>query len=101
MAHFYGSMAGSAKTEATRCGTKNSGISAHVRGWHSGVMAFGMHDSVSGNDHFEVRMSKGSSDMSSITLGHVRENPDGTVSFLPSAALIEAVKTADRGELRF
>jgi len=36
MAHFYGSMNGS-RGEATRCGTKSSGISAHVRSWTHGV----------------------------------------------------------------
>ena len=37
MSHFYGSMTGSAKTVATRCGTKSSGISAHTRGWDCGI----------------------------------------------------------------
>ncbi len=35
MAHFYGSVEGS-RGEATRCGTKNSGITAHARGWDIG-----------------------------------------------------------------
>lgn len=37
MAHFYGSLNGQAKTQATRTGTINSGIRAHVRGWNVGV----------------------------------------------------------------
>ena len=36
MSHFYGSMQGN-KGEATRCGTKKSGIECHVRGWEIGV----------------------------------------------------------------
>lgn len=38
MAHFYGSVQGS-RGEATRCGTKRSGMSSHVRGWNVGVDA--------------------------------------------------------------
>ena len=37
MARFYGSIQGSGKTEATRMGTANTGIHAHVRGWDAGV----------------------------------------------------------------
>jgi hypothetical protein len=60
MAHFYGSMAGSARTEATRCGTKNSGISAHVRGWDTGIMS----DGVWANDRevYSVTLTGGSHD---------------------------------------
>ena len=36
MSHFYGSMQGG-RGETTRTGTKNSGLSAHVRGWDFGV----------------------------------------------------------------
>ena len=37
MAHFYGEIEGQARTTATRRGSKNSGISAHVRGWEIGA----------------------------------------------------------------
>jgi hypothetical protein len=36
MSRFYGDLAGSAKTSATRRGTAASGVSAHVRGWNIG-----------------------------------------------------------------
>ena len=36
MAHFYSRISGSAKTEATRCGTKSSGIRAVATGWDIG-----------------------------------------------------------------
>ncbi len=36
MSRFYGSLQGSARTEATRRGSKSSGVSAHVRGWDIG-----------------------------------------------------------------
>jgi hypothetical protein len=37
MAHFYGSLKGDSRGEATRCGTKSSGICTHIRGWDVGV----------------------------------------------------------------
>lgn len=39
-----GSLQGS-RGEATRTGTKTSGIGAHVRGWNTGVRVFVDHDS--------------------------------------------------------
>ena len=36
MSKFYGSITGSAKTAATRCGSKNSGIESHTTGWDQG-----------------------------------------------------------------
>jgi hypothetical protein len=36
MAHFYGNIQGN-RGEATRMGTKGSGISAHIRGWDIGA----------------------------------------------------------------
>ncbi len=36
MSHFYGNMQGS-RGETTRCGDRNSGLGAHVRGWDMGV----------------------------------------------------------------
>jgi hypothetical protein len=41
MSRLYGSLSGSASTAATRCGSKSSGISAHVRGWDVGVQVDG------------------------------------------------------------
>lgn len=43
MAHLYGAMKGS-RGEATRCGTKSSGIRAHVRGWDVGIRSQVHHD---------------------------------------------------------
>lgn len=36
MAHFYGSMQGN-RGSVTRTGSKDSGLSAHIRGWDFGV----------------------------------------------------------------
>jgi hypothetical protein len=38
MSHFYGSMQGGRSSEVTRTGTKNSGMSAHIRTWDFGVI---------------------------------------------------------------
>jgi len=41
MSHFYASIDGQAQTGATRCGSRQSGISGHVRGWHNGARVCG------------------------------------------------------------
>jgi len=58
MAHFYGDLQGT-RGEATRSGTKNSGISAHVRGWNIGarVQCF-VNDQ--GEDCVSIRLTSGS-----------------------------------------
>ena len=59
MAHFYGEIEGQARTTATRIGSKNSGISAHVRGWDIGarVQCF-VNDQ--GEDCVSIRLTSGS-----------------------------------------
>jgi len=37
MSQFYGSMKGSGALDVTRQGNKNSGLTAHIRGWDQGV----------------------------------------------------------------
>ena len=58
MAHFYGSMTG-ARGEATRCGTANSGITAHIRGWNIGARVSCYVDA-NGKDHITVTRTGGS-----------------------------------------
>lgn len=60
MAHFYGSMNG-ARGERTCCGSKNSGIVAHIRGWNLGVEVSLRHDKDTGKDIVTVRQTGGSS----------------------------------------
>lgn len=36
MSHFYGTLQGS-RGEATRCGTKNSGVTTHAPGWRGAI----------------------------------------------------------------
>lgn len=84
MSHFYGSMDGSAKTTATRCGTKSSGIGAHIRGWDSGVEIDGYVDD-DRRDVFLIRMTGGSNrrQVGNAYLGYVTVNGDGKVIFQP------------------
>jgi len=59
MSHFYGSMQGS-RGEATRCGTKNSGFTAHIRGWDIGVEVWLRYDEKKKCDVVEVQLTGGS-----------------------------------------
>lgn len=57
MAHFYGSMQGS-RGQVTRMGTKNSGMTAHIRGWNIGAKVVLTHRN--GVDVVEVYRTSGS-----------------------------------------
>lgn len=57
MAHFYGSMKGD-RREVTRCGTKNSGHQAHIRGWNVGARV--ELDHVEGQDRVRIYKTGGS-----------------------------------------
>ena len=59
MSRFYGSLQGS-RGVATRCGTKNSGIEAHVRGWDVGVRAIVNECNKCGGDQVQVYATGGS-----------------------------------------
>lgn len=62
MAHFYANIRGSARKGVTRCGTKNSGISGHIRGWNLGVRVVGSTKTDSDGDYdtFTVWLTSGS-----------------------------------------
>lgn len=80
MARFYGSMDGSAKTTATRCGTTNSGITAHVRGWDCGVEVTAV---TCGNDDvIYIRSTGGSNDRELGTLIGRVKLVDGCPTFI-------------------
>ena len=59
MAQFYASIKGT-RGEATRCGSKSSGITGHIRGWKSGVRVWGSYNPDTGEDEFEVIATGGS-----------------------------------------
>lgn len=58
MSHFYASIEAN-RGEATRCGSKDSGIYGHIRGWNSGVIVQGYIDE-EGRDCFSIYKSGGS-----------------------------------------
>ena len=37
MSHFYGTLSGQARTQATRRGSKNSGITTYTAGWNGAI----------------------------------------------------------------
>lgn len=60
MSQFYASIKGQARTEATRRGSKSTGIVGHIRGWNCGVRVVAMVRN--GKDYFEVYRTGGSND---------------------------------------
>ncbi len=78
MAQFYAEIQGN-RGEATRMGTKNSGIRGHIRGWNVGVRIEGSHGD---RDTFDVYATSGSSGRSGAGfLGTVTLDDDGHVIF--------------------
>ncbi len=57
MSHFYGYLQGT-RGEATRCGSKGSGISAHIRSWKNDVYVTLKADE-EGNDVLTVNFPEG------------------------------------------
>lgn len=64
MGHFYGNLQGN-RGEATRMGSKDSGITAHIRGWSTGIYV-ACHVDDKGNDVCEAHETGGSSRPSQI-----------------------------------
>jgi len=60
MAHFYGVVEGRARTLATRCGTKYSGISAHISSWNKGVFVECIYNEELHKNIFKVYVTGGS-----------------------------------------
>jgi len=60
MARFYASISGQARTDATRRGSKATGISGHIRGWDSGIRVEGSYDASTDSDVFRVYATTGS-----------------------------------------
>jgi hypothetical protein len=57
MAHFYASIQGN-RGEATRCGSKSSGIEGHIRGWNIGARV--TVDHIEQKDIVSVYLTRGS-----------------------------------------
>ena len=82
MAQFYAEIQGN-RGEATRMGSKASGIRGHIRGWDNGVRVVGR-VGPSGRDVFDVYATGGSNGRKGdVLIGHVTE--DG---FQPARKLI-------------
>ena len=58
MARFYGSMTGRSKTEATRLGTEDKPVHAHIRGWNVGIEV--ECTAADGKDYIKVYLTGGS-----------------------------------------
>src|SRR5271157_5591727 len=59
MAHFYGDLQGS-RGQATRVGTKKSGIEGHIRGWQVGARVRVSFNESTSEDEVEVQLTSGS-----------------------------------------
>ncbi len=59
MAHFRGTVQGS-RGEASRCGTKASGLCVTANGWNIGTRIELFHDSKTGKDTLRICITKGS-----------------------------------------
>ena len=64
MAQFYADIQGN-RGEATRMGTKASGMDSHIRGWHTGAKVVCHYDEDTGKDIVRVYKTGGSSGRSS------------------------------------
>lgn len=53
MSHFYGTLQGN-RGEASRCGSKNSGITTHAAGWQGAIRVSVWHEG--GEDHYSVSL---------------------------------------------
>jgi len=56
MSHYYGTIKGQAG-QATRRGSKNSGLTTEAASWAGCVRVSLWHSSITGKDHYEVTLS--------------------------------------------
>ncbi|MFC1567354.1 hypothetical protein ACFL3R_00770 [Thermodesulfobacteriota bacterium] len=84
MSHFYSSIQGN-RGEATRCGTKDSGIRGHIRGWDIGVRVHVFNRN--GVDEVRVYKTSGSNgEKPDVLLASFDNNGNGTPKFLIDTA---------------
>jgi hypothetical protein len=77
MAQFRATIHGQ-RGEASRLGSKKTGITAHVNGWDAGISVYAAHQN--GRDAFEVRLTTGSNGYgSSRTLGTLVNTDKGNI----------------------
>lgn len=90
MAHFYGIIHGSARTPATRIGTKNSGIETIAQGEHAGIRVYATNTSET-TDVFTVAMTGGRYGASYKVLGSLIYNADPDTYPAPTTQWYTAV----------
>ena len=56
MSHFYGTVTGKAKTQASRCGTKSSRLETIAASWQGAVKVSLSHDETTGRDKASVEL---------------------------------------------
>ena len=96
MSRFYGSVMGQARTEATRRGSANSGVTGHVRGWHVGVETVASAGVLhSENDVLNVFATAGSTGSGPTAyIGTVYRNASGALVFQFNGNTYQYVKGA-------
>lgn len=56
MSNFYGTIDGMGKTQATRRGSKATGLTTHAAGWKGAIRVSLTHSEATGNDEFMVEL---------------------------------------------
>jgi len=95
MSHFYGSMKGSRK-EKTCCGHKSTGMTAHIRGWNSGVKIDAYRSKNDLRDMFTIRVTGGSKNPEEVACLEVYQNPNGEFSIYLGEKLRKAFSIKSR-----
>jgi len=78
MAHFYGwiDAHGRSKTDATRQGSKDRGMSGHISGWNIGGKVIVGHNSNTGKDWCEIYATGGSNNITGYQLARITESDE-------------------------
>lgn len=71
MANFYGGIKGKTGISVTRCGTKNSGMTAFVNGWNVGVFIQASH---SNTDIINIFKTGGSNGYEKILIARITKD---------------------------
>ena len=56
MSHFYGTVDGAGKTQATRRAHKAQGLTTHAAGWNGAIRVAVQHNESTGRDEFVVEL---------------------------------------------
>lgn len=79
LAHFYGTTQGN-RGEATRCGSKSSGLVSSVNGWEIGGTIEISHDKDNDRDEVEIYITSGSGNGSSLYVGKFYKDQYGEIT---------------------